>query len=179
MVDGKYEGITMGEFIEKVNYLGTYLVNNGYKGKNIGIYSPNSIAWMISDVAIMNYVGLSIGLNKDWKDDNLDYAIGKCEISLMLYSKSLEDKINVVKDKYPDVEFVSIEENFDRICFDRFSVSVRLMYADMSVESARIPSSRSRCTAFSTRSVPMPRMSPMSKLLKAAYASSPTSSRRT
>ena len=115
MVDGKYEGITMGEFIEKVNYLGTYLVNNGYKGKNIGIYSPNSIAWMIADVAIMNYVGLSIGLNKDWKDDNLDYAIGKCEISLMLYSKSLEDKINVVKDKYPDVEFVSIEENFDRM----------------------------------------------------------------
>ena len=101
MVDGKYVGITMGEFIEKVNYLGTYLVNNGYKGKNIGIYSPNSIAWMIADVAIMNYVGLSVGLNKDWKDDNLDYAIGKCEIALMLYSKGLEDKINAVKDKYP------------------------------------------------------------------------------
>ena len=115
MVDGKYVGITMGEFIEKVNYLGTYLVNNGYKGKNIGIYSPNSIAWMIADVAIMNYVGLSVGLNKDWKDDNLDYAIGKCEIALMLYSKGLEDKINAVKDKYPSVEFVCIEENFDRM----------------------------------------------------------------
>ena len=80
MVDGKYVGITFGEFIEKVNYLGTYLVSNGYKDKNIGIYSPNSLAWMIADVAIMNYVGLSVGLNKDWKDDNLDYAIGKCEI---------------------------------------------------------------------------------------------------
>ena len=66
MVNGRYEGITMGEFIEKVNYLGTYFVNNGYKGKNIGIYSPNSIAWMIADVAIMNYVGLSVGLAKDW-----------------------------------------------------------------------------------------------------------------
>ena len=64
MVNGRYEGITMGEFIEKVNYLGTYFVNNGYKGKNIGIYSPNSIAWMIADVAIMNYVGLSVGLAK-------------------------------------------------------------------------------------------------------------------
>ena len=79
MVNGKYEGITMGEFIEKVNYLGTFFVNNGYKGKNIGIYSPNSIAWMIADVAIMNYVGLSVGLSKDWMGDNLDRSPPSCQ----------------------------------------------------------------------------------------------------
>lgn len=115
MVDGKYVGITFGEFIEKVNYLATYLIDNGYKNKHIGIYSPNSLAWMIADVAIMNYVGLSIGLNKDWKDDNLDYAINKCEIDLMLYSKLLEDKINAVKPKHPGVEFICIEDEFERI----------------------------------------------------------------
>lgn len=115
MVDGKYIGITFGEFIEKVNYLATYLIDNGYKDKHIGIYSPNSLAWMIADVAIMNYVGLSIGLNKDWKDDNLDYAINKCEIDLMLYSKLLEDKINAVKPKHPGVEFICIEDEFERI----------------------------------------------------------------
>lgn len=115
MVDGKYVGITFGEFIEKVNYLATYLIDNGYKDKHIGIYSPNSLAWMIADVAIMNYVGLSIGLNKDWKDDNLDYAINKCEIDLMLYSKLLEDKINAVKPRHPGVEFICIEDEFDRM----------------------------------------------------------------
>ena len=115
MVDGKYVGITFGEFIEKVNYLATYLIDSGYKDKHIGIYSPNSLAWMIADVAIMNYVGLSIGLNKDWKDDNLDYAINKCEIDLMLYSKLLEDKINAVKPRHPGVEFICIEDEFDRM----------------------------------------------------------------
>lgn len=115
MVDGKYVGITFGEFIEKVNYLATYLIDNGYKDKHIGIYSPNSLAWMIADVAIMNYVGLSIGLNKDWKDDNLDYAINKCEINLMLYSKLLEDKINAVKPRHPGVEFICIEDEFERM----------------------------------------------------------------
>ena len=115
MVDGKYVGITFGEFIEKVNYLATYLIDNCYKDKHIGIYSPNSLAWMIADVAIMNYVGLSIGLNKDWKDDNLDYAINKCEIDLMLYSKLLEDKINAVKPRHPGVEFICIEDEFDRM----------------------------------------------------------------
>lgn len=115
MVDGKYVGITFGEFIEKVNYLGTYFVNNGYKGKNIGIYSPNSIAWMIADVAIMNYVGLSAGLAKDWMGDNLDYAIGKCEISCMLYSKAVEDRLEAVMAKYKDVEFICIEDEFDNM----------------------------------------------------------------
>ena len=115
MVDGKYVGITFGEFIEKVNYLGTYFVNNGYKGRNIGIYSPNSIAWMIADVAIMNYVGLSVGLAKDWMGDNLDYAIAKCEISCMLYSKAVEDRLEAVKAKYTDVEFICIEDDFDKM----------------------------------------------------------------
>lgn len=115
MVDGKYVGITFGEFIEKVNYLAKYLIDNGYKDKHIGIYSPNSLAWMIADVAIMNYVGLSIGLNKDWKDDNLDYAINKCEIDLMLYSKFLEDKINAVKPRHPGVEFICFEDEFERM----------------------------------------------------------------
>ena len=113
MVNGKYEGITMGEFIEKVNYLGTFFVNNGYKGKNIGIYSPNSIAWMIADVAIMNYVGLSVGLSKDWMGDNLDYAIGKCEITCLLYSRTVKANVDTVKIKHPDVTYICIEDEFD------------------------------------------------------------------
>ncbi len=128
MVDGKYVGITFGEFIEKVNYLATYLIDNGYKDKHIGIYSPNSLAWMIADVAIMNYVGLSIGLNKDWKDDNLDYAINKCEIDLMLYSKLLEDKINAVKPMHPCVEFVCIEDEFERM-LDSGKASCKELFA--------------------------------------------------
>lgn len=115
MKDGKYESITFAEFIERVNWLGTYFVSNGYKGKNIGIYSPNSIDWMIADVAIMNYVGLSVGLAKDWKGDNLQYAIGKCDIALLLYGKTQEEYVNAVREQFPEVEFVCIEDEFDNM----------------------------------------------------------------
>ena len=115
MKDGKYEGITFGEFIEKVNYLASYFIANGYKDKNIGIYSPNSLAWMIADVAIMNYVGLSIGLSKDWKDDNLDYSIKKCDIECLMYSKELADQVNVVRGNFPNVRFICIEDEFDKM----------------------------------------------------------------
>jgi len=115
MKDGVYESVTMGEYIEKVNYLATYLIDKGYKGKNIGIYSPNSIPWMIFDVAVMNYVGLSIGLSKDWNVDNLDYSIGKCGIACLFYSKTLEDKVLEAKDKYKDLKIICIEEEFEKI----------------------------------------------------------------
>jgi len=49
---------TFGEFIEDVNYVAEYLVDEGFKDSNIGIYSPNSIEWMTIDAAVMNYVGL-------------------------------------------------------------------------------------------------------------------------
>lgn len=113
MVDGKYQAVTFGEFIEKVNYLATYLINKGYKGKNIGIYSPNSINWMIADVAIMNYIGIAVGLSKDWVGDNLNYAIGKCDIECLLYGKVNEEHVNEVKGNYPDVEFICIEDKFE------------------------------------------------------------------
>ena len=113
MVDGKYQAVTFGEFIEKVNYLATYLINKGYKGKNIGIYSPNSINWMIADVAVMNYIGIAVGLSKDWVGDNLNYAIGKCDIECLLYGKVNEEHVNEVKGNYPDVEFICIEDKFE------------------------------------------------------------------
>ncbi|MCR4688538.1 MAG: AMP-binding protein [Saccharofermentans sp.] len=115
MKDGSYYGITFGEFIERVNYLAAYMVGHGYKGRNIGIFSPNSLSWMVLDVAIMNYVGLSIGLAKDWMGDNLDYAIGKCDITCLMYSKTLEDRLTGIRDKYPGVEYICIEDELDRM----------------------------------------------------------------
>lgn len=115
MRNGKYVGITFGEFIENVNYLASYFITHGYKGKNIGIYSPNSIAWMIADVAIMNYVGLSIGLSKDWIGDNLEYSINKCEIACLLFSKTLGEMVDEVREKHPDVKFICIEDEFDKM----------------------------------------------------------------
>lgn len=111
--DGAYNTVTFGEYIENVNYFASYLISKGYKGKNIGIYSPNSIAWMIFDVAVMNFVGMSVGLSKEWTSDNLSYAIDKCDIVCLFYGKELEAKVDEVRDKFPDTEFVCIEEEWD------------------------------------------------------------------
>ena len=41
--NGIFQSRTFEEFIEEANYLGQYLIDCGYRDKNIGIFSPNSI----------------------------------------------------------------------------------------------------------------------------------------
>ena len=123
MKDGAYVSVTFGEYIEKVCYFADYLISKGYKGKNIGIFSPNSIPWMIFDIAVMNYVGLSVGLSKEWTTDNLIYAIEKCDIVCLFYGKALEDKVTPVIGKFPGTEFVCIEDEFDNCIEEGRSVS--------------------------------------------------------
>lgn len=113
MVDGAYNTLTFAEFISNVDQFAAYLIDKGYKGKNIGIYSPNSIAWCIFDISVMNYVGMSVGLSKEWTADNLEYAIGKCDIVCLFYGKALEEKVDAVRNKFPDTEFICIEEAWE------------------------------------------------------------------
>lgn len=111
--NGKELTETFGSFIEKVNYLGAYLNDRGFSGKNIGIYSPNSIKWMITDIAVMNYVGVSVGLSKEWKYDDLVYALKKCDISCLFYSEVYADIISRAKANFLEIVFISFENDFD------------------------------------------------------------------
>ncbi len=106
---------TFGEFIRDVNYLAKYLRDNGFKGSNIGIYSPNSIEWMTIDIAVMNYVGISAGFSKEWNANDVRYALKKCDIRLLFFSKALTDVVSDVRDEFSDVRFICIEDEWDSI----------------------------------------------------------------
>ena len=61
-VNDKYEPITYGKFFESVLGISKYLIDNGYKNKNIMIISENSIRLMEFDLTISLY--LSEYINK-------------------------------------------------------------------------------------------------------------------
>ena len=111
--DGVFVPITFAGFIEKVNYLAAYLNARGLYGKNIGIYGPNSIEWMISDVSIMCYVGCSVGFNKDWSYDNVVYSIDKSELACLIYDERQGEIIDRLKKEYPDMAFISVQKDFE------------------------------------------------------------------
>ena len=72
-------------------------MDKGYEGKFIGIYGKNSVNWMLCDVAIMGYVGSSVGLSKDLSYENLYYCIKKAELSLLIYDEEKETVVEKLK----------------------------------------------------------------------------------
>ncbi len=106
---------TFGQFIEDVNYVGQYLVDLGLKGKNVGIYSPNSIEWMTIDAAVMNFIGISVGFSKEWGEEDVKYGLRKCDIACLFYSKKLEAVVDKVRAELSAVRFICIEESWENI----------------------------------------------------------------
>lgn len=114
-VGGKYISITYQEFIRKAIYLADYLLDKGFKDKRIALYAENSINLMISDVAILSYVGVVVNVSKDFRENNLIEIINDLEIACLFYSSLNKDIILSLKDKYPKVEFISLDEDFSKV----------------------------------------------------------------
>ena len=113
--NGVYKSITFGKFIEKSVYLAEYLLSKNLKGKRIMIFSENSINWMITDIAVMSYVGESVTISKEWKYDDVDYAINLLNIDCIIYSTSKKEIVNQIKNKYKDILYICIEEEYNEI----------------------------------------------------------------
>ena len=110
--NGRYESITFGQFIENVHAYAVALCQKGFHGKNIGIYSPNCTEWMIAEYAVACYVGISVGIPKDWAYERVEYAVKKCEIACLLYNECFADNIERLKKAFPEVTFLSIQKDF-------------------------------------------------------------------
>lgn len=112
--NGIYKSITFGEFIEKSVYLAEYLLSKNLKNKRIMLFSENSINWMITDIAVMSYVGESVTISKEWKYDDVNYSISLLNVDCIIYSISKKDIIRKLENKYEDILYICIEE-YDEI----------------------------------------------------------------
>ena len=62
-INDNYVGITYGDFINKSKKLGRILINAGFKNKRILLIGKNSKEYMISDLAVLAYVGVCVNVN--------------------------------------------------------------------------------------------------------------------
>ena len=96
---GIYENITFGKFIENSLGIAKYLIDNGYKNKNIIIISENSTKLMEHDLAITFYVGISAPVSKEWKLNDLLSGIDELKADLLIYSDTFEEYAKEAKKK--------------------------------------------------------------------------------
>jgi len=81
----KYQSITYKEMLDRVNALGTALIERGLKDKRIGIIGNNSSEWSISYLAVLCGVGLVVPLDKELNADELEQLSVKSGISCVIF----------------------------------------------------------------------------------------------
>lgn len=110
--NGKYYSFkTFGELVENSIYLARALVNKGLKDKNIMLYGENSFEWMYSDLAIMGFVGTSVGADKQWNASTICNELERCQISAIIYSNKNNQGIEKIKKLYPNLIYISMQDD--------------------------------------------------------------------
>ena len=110
-----YTPRTFDETINDVLALAEALLALGLKDQKIIIYSENSYNWVISDLAIMGYVGVSVVVNKEWKLHDLSNITNFIDVGAIIYSNSKMETIVELQKKHPDILYISMQDDFPKM----------------------------------------------------------------
>lgn len=113
--DGVYESISFGNFVENTLLLAEALIKLGLQGKKIIVFGENSIEWMMSDLAIMSCVGVSVGLGKDYREDDIVPIIELVQAQAIIYSESKTDIVDRIGKSIKNLKLLSMEKDLPRL----------------------------------------------------------------
>ena len=112
-VDEKYQGKTYGQFVKDVYSFANYLQQQNLVGKKIALYAKNSYAYMVSDIAVMGFVGISVCISKDWSARDLNNVIEQLDLDAILYGKEQAEHIDKLRDLFPQILYIPVETAID------------------------------------------------------------------
>lgn len=99
ILKNKNEYDTYEELRDNVKYLGTYFLNDNYEGKKVAIIGSNCYEWALSFLAISTGVGVSVPLDKELTEQELERCLEKVKVDYILYNDYVEEKINSISKK--------------------------------------------------------------------------------
>lgn len=109
--EGKYRHVTYRQFKEDVDGLGTSLIELGLKGKHIGVIGDNCYEWCLSWMSVVCGTGVVCNLDKELSVEELDVLIEKGDIDAIIFSQSIQKKMDEVSANNPDVMFICMQDN--------------------------------------------------------------------
>ncbi len=108
-VNNEFKAIKFGSFIRKVNSLAHELINRGLKDKKIIVFGPNSTYYMITDLAILAYVGTCVNINCQTGKEELLKIIDKLSIDTIIYDERQEALFNEVRKENNSVNCIGMQ----------------------------------------------------------------------
>ena len=97
--EGKYQNITHKEVREKIDALGTALIDIGLKDKRIAVIGENRFEWEIAYLSIVCGTGIVVPLDKSLPENELKSLIERSEIEAIFYSEKYESILKDAKNE--------------------------------------------------------------------------------
>ncbi len=107
--NGAFTPHTFSKFYDDVHKVASYLTSKGYAGEKIIICAENSYAYMVADIAIMGYVGISAVVPKEWSCKELACICEQLNSKCIIFSPSKQDCIAKLSKLFPSVECISTD----------------------------------------------------------------------
>ena len=97
--EGNYQNITHREVREKIDALGTALIDIGLKDKRIAVIGENRWEWEIAYLSIVCGTGIVVPLDKSLPENELKNLIERSEIEAIFYAKKYESILENAKNE--------------------------------------------------------------------------------
>lgn len=102
-----YQPITYSEMLERVNGIGTALINAGLKDKRIAVIGPNCSQWAISYLGVVCGTGIVVPLDKELNEKELQQLCAQAEVSCVICDKKhVETFKNIKASGETDLEMI-------------------------------------------------------------------------
>ena len=92
----KYKTYTHKEIRQKINYLGTRLIDLGLKNKRIAVIGENRYEWEIAYLSIVCGTGIVVPLDKSLPQNELEKVIERSEVEAIFYSEKYENSLKTI-----------------------------------------------------------------------------------
>ena len=107
--EGCFQAVSYGDFLDNVRGFAKHLLSLGLAGKNIMVYGENSSAYMVADLAVLQYVGVSVCVSKEWKAKEVLRAIRLLDVSCVIFGPEKKEIIEEVAGEFPQILLISMD----------------------------------------------------------------------
>lgn len=116
-----YEDVTYAQFGEQMNHLGTAFLQRGFAGKRVAIISKNRYDWILTYVAVMNGVGITVPLDKDLPALEMLSLLQRSKADAIVFeTKYLEDVYRFYQEKSTNLQLL--------VCMDSLTEEQKATY---------------------------------------------------
>ena len=112
-IPGKLRVEKYGEFIDKIDALGTALISIGLKDKRIAIIGENRYEWGLAYLSVVTGTGIVVPLDKALPENEIISLVERSEVEAIFYSSKYDEIMKKLKEqKVGNLKFfISMDED--------------------------------------------------------------------